>query len=293
MVRNRIQRGSLAVSSKVARSVSSLYLALAVAGLSCDANAVEDAVAATYALSFSDMRVSHHVDQDEPRPDLYVHVRRLDAGLEARRDASMRLRRELESRLDTHVGERSTLERRAGSGPALTPEQRERLDTLRLDVSGFCAGSGKICADCPAGLDFWTCARCAKCPELQLLEWHAPLTDDELQRRRELEGLISALGAQIVQIRTTASAMRSQLAGSSSTITTSSKSVRFADVPVINVHPGDEVVISVWDRDPFSSELYGRTTLVLDRQTLEGGSLVVRMGAVEHLRMGFLRADEN
>ena len=283
----------MAVSSKVVRLVSSLYLALAVAGLPCDANAVEDAVAATYALSFSDMRVSHHVNQDEPRPDLYVHVRRLDAELEARRDASKRLRRELEGRLNTLVGERRALERRAGSSPALTAEQRERLDTLRLDVSGFCVESGRICADCPADLDFWTCARCAKCPELQLLEWHAPLTDDELQRMQELEGLISALRAQIGQVRTTASAMGSQLAGSSGTVTTSGKSVRFAGVPVINVHPGDEVVISVWDRDPFASELYGRTTLVLDRQTLEGGSLIVRMDAVEHLHMGFLRADEN
>ncbi len=88
MVRNRIQRGSVALSSKVVRSVSSLYLALAVAGLSWDANAVEDAVATTYALSFSDMRVSHHVNQDEPRPDLYVHVRRLDA--EWRRDSMPR-----------------------------------------------------------------------------------------------------------------------------------------------------------------------------------------------------------
>ena len=293
MIRSRIQRGSPAVSSKVVRSVSSLYLALAVAGLSCDANAVEDAVAATYALSFSDMRVSHHVNQDEPRPDLVVRVRRLDAELEARLNASNRSQRELESRQDTLVGAHGTLERRAGSGLALTSEQRERLDTLRLDVSGFCAESGKICADCPEGLDFWTCARCAKCPELQLLEWHAPLTDDELLRMQELEGLISALSAQIAQVRTTASAMRSQLAGSSSKITTSSKSVRFAGVSVINVHPGDEVAISVWDVDPFFDELYGRTTLVLDRQTLEGGSLVVQTGAVEHLRMGFLRVDEN
>ena len=295
MVCNRIQRGStsMAVSSKVVRSVSSLYLALAVAGLPCDANAVEDAVAAMYALSFSDMKVSHHVNQDEPRPDLYVHVRRLDAELEARLDASNRRQRELRSRQRTLVGAHGALERRAGSGPALTFEQRERLDTLRLDVGGFCAESGKTCADCPEGLDFRTCASCAKCPELQLLEWHAPLTDDELQRLQELEGLISALGVQLAQVRTTESAMRSQLAGSSSTITTSGKSVRFGGVPVINVHPGDEVVIAVWDNDPFFDELYGRTTLVLDRQMLEGGSLVVQTGAVEHLRMGFLRVDEN
>ena len=61
----------------------------------------------------------------------------------------------------------------------------------------------------------------------------------------------------------------------------------FGDREVIKVYPGDEITVSVWDDDVFRDDLYGRTTVILDRATMEGGTLDVSMPNVEFVRLGF------
>ena len=81
--------------------------------------------------------------------------------------------------------------------------------------------------------------------------------------------------------------VRRLIRGSSATVETPGRRVDFGDREVIEVYPGDEITVSVWDDDVFRDDLCGRATVLLDRATLEGGTLDVSMPNVELVRLGF------
>jgi len=80
--------------------------------------------------------------------------------------------------------------------------------------------------------------------------------------------------------------------GSSEKVRTASRVVEFGGTDIIRVYPNDEIEVSVWDDDVRDDDLYGRATVVLDRATLEEGSLDVSMPNVRFVRLKF-RRDES
>jgi len=79
--------------------------------------------------------------------------------------------------------------------------------------------------------------------------------------------------------------------GASRQIETDRLIVDFGDQDVIRAHPGDRITVSVWDNDVFNDDLYGRTTVTLDRETLERGTLDVSMPNIRFVRLRFRRDD--
>ena len=259
-----------------------------------------------FVLSVRYMVLAHDVNTDDtvsPNPDLFVLIARTDpavAGdirlLEGAKDRLRSRYRDVKRRLDRLRTQQAESEVELEAAEPLTGVQVERLTTLLLDVGSMCMSSRSPCRGCPEKLDFDTCYACAKCPELQLLQWRkdqselvatAPLTEDELRLLNRLEEQASRLDGEVAAANQAATRLRRLIRGSSATVETPSRRVDFGDREVIKVYPGDEITVSVWDDDVFRDDLYGRATLILDRATLEGGTLDVSMPNVEFVRLRF------
>ena len=171
-----------------------------------------------------------------------------------------------------------------------------------MDVGYMCSKSERVCRDCPEEADFDTCYACAKCPELELLQWRKseserapvpPLTERQLGRLQDYEKELRTLAEEIAATGNEVASLRRLISGSSRKIETSSRQVDFGDRDVIRVHPDDEIKVSVWDDDVFNDDLYGRATVTLGRATLERGTLDVSMPPnLKFVRLKF-RRDES
>ena len=284
-----------------------------VLGISSHAAAVTDAMAwdgETYVLSVRDMEILHDVNTDDrwsPAPDLVVRIARTDpevsreiGRLEKANDRREARQRKAERARDELVDQREkSVARRV---EPLTETQMERLKALLAEVGYMCSKSQRVCRDCPGGAEFDTCYACAKCPELELLQWRKseservqvpPLTERQLRRLEDYEEEAGTLAEEIAATGREVASLRRLISGSSRKIETSSRLVDFGDRDVIRVYPDDEIKVSVWDDDVFNDDLYGRATVTLDRATLERGTLDVSIVPnIKFVRLKF-RRDES
>ena len=261
---------------------------------------------ATYVLSVGEMEMLQDVNTDDtwsPAPDLVVRISRTDPEVsreirrleiandrrEERRRKVGRARDELRKQRDESARERVA---------PLTERQAERLDTLLAKVGETCAKSRSVCRGCPGGADFDTCAVCAKCPELELLQWRKgeservpvpPLTDRQLRRLEDHEEEVRILDSEIDAVEKEVANLKRLLHGATREIETDRLTVDFRDEDVIRVYPEDKIRISVWDNDLFNDDLYGRAAVTLDRATLEHGTLDVSMPNIKFVRLRFRR----
>ena len=248
------------------RSAWGPLVCLAVGGVLPGADA-SDAVsqrAEPFVLSVRNMVLAHDVNTDDtmsPNPDLFVRIARTDpevAGeirrLEEVKDRLNSRYRDVKRRLDRLRTRQAESEVERETVEPLTGVQVERLTTLLLEVGSLCMSSRKPCRGCPEKLDFDTCYACAKCPELQLLQWKkdqselvatAPLTEDELRLLNRLEEEASRLDSEVAAKDQAATRLRRLIRGSSATVETPSRRVDFGDREVIKVYPGDEITVSV------------------------------------------------
>ena len=143
--------------------------------------------------------------------------------------------------------------------------------------------------------------RMREMPELKLLQWRKseservqvpPLTERQLRRLEDYEEEAGTLAEEIAATETQVASLRRLISGSSRKIETFSRLVDFGDRDVIKVYPGDKITVSVWDDDVFNDDLYGRATVILDRATLEAGTLDVSMPNITFVRLKF-RRDES
>ncbi len=283
-----------------------------VLGISSHTAAATDAMAwdgETYVLSVRDMEILHDVNTDDrwsPAPDLVVRIARTDpevsreiGRLEKTNDRRESRQRKVERARDELVDQREKSAARRVE--PLTETQMERLKALLAEVGYMCSKSQRVCRDCPGGAEFDTCYACAKCPELELLQWRKseservqvpPLTERQLRRLEDYEEEAGTLAEEIAATGREVASLRRLIFGSSRKIETSSRLVDFGDRDVIRVYPNDKINVSVWDDDVFNDDLYGRATAILDRATLEAGTLDVSMRNIRFVRLKF-RRDES
>ncbi len=283
-----------------------------VLGISSHTAAATDAMAwdgETYVLSVRDMEILHDVNTDDrwsPAPDLVVRIARTDpevsreiGRLEKANDRRESRQRKVERARDELVDQREKSAARRVE--PLTETQMERLKALLAEVGYMCSKSQRVCRDCPGGAEFDTCYACAKCPELELLQWRKseservqvpPLTERQLRRLEDYEEEAGTLAEEIAATGREVASLRRLIFGSSRKIETSSRLVDFGDRDVIRVYPNDKINVSVWDDDVFNDDLYGRATAILDRATLEAGTLDVSMRNIRFVRLKF-RRDES
>ena len=298
------------------RNLGNLWLTLTkgclVLGISSHAAAATDAMAwdgATYVLTVRDMEILHDVNTDDrwsPAPDLIVRIARTDPEVsrEIRRLGKVN-GRQLSRHRKVERARDDLLEQREDSAAErvepLTETQTERLKTLLLEAGYRCLKSQRSCRRCPEEGDFDTCYACAKCPEIELLQWRKseservpapPLTESQQRRLEDYEEEARTLAEEIAATKTQVANLRRLISGSSRKIETSSRLVDFGDRAVIRVYPDDKIKVSVWDDDVFNDDLYGRATVTLDRATLEHGTFDVKMRNIKFVRLKF-RRDES
>ena len=122
--------------------------------------------------------------------------------------------------------------------------------------------------------------------------WNPPLTERQLRRLENYEEEARTLTEEIEAPERQVANLRRLIFGSSAKIETSSHIVDFGDRAVIKVYRDDKIKDSVWDDDVFNDDLYGRATVILDRATLEAGTLDVSMPNIKFVRLKF-RRDES
>ena len=260
----------------------------------------------TYVLSVGEMEILHDVNTDDtwsPAPDLVVRISRTDTEVsrEIRRLEFANERREERRRKIKPARDELRKQREESARERvepLTEEQAERLSTLLAEVGDTCAKSGTVCRSCPGGQDFQTCEACAKCPELELLQWRKseservpvpPLTERQLRRLENYEEEARTLDKETEAADKEVANLKRLIYGATREIETDRLIVDFRDRDVIRVHPGDRISVSVWDNDVFSDDLYGRAAVTLDRETLEHGTLDVSMPNIRFVRLRFRR----
>lgn len=262
----------------------------------------------TYMLSVGEMEILQDINTDDswsPAPDLVVRIARTDPEVsrEIRRLEIANGRREERRRKVKPAGDELRKQREESARERVEPltgRQAELLSSLLADVGDICAKSLAFCGGCPGEPDFDTCHACAKCPELELLQWWKreservpvpPLTERQLQRLENYEEEVLTLDKEIQATKKKVANLRRLIFSASREIETGRLIVDFRGQDVIRVHPGDRVSVSVWDNDVFNDDLYGRATVTLDRAMLEQGTLDVSMPNIKFVRLRF-RWDE-
>ncbi len=261
----------------------------------------------TYVLSVGEMEILHDVNMDDtwsPAPDLVVRVSRYDPAVSreihrlelANKGREERRRKVAPARDELRQQQRESARERV---EPLTEQQAERLYLLLAEVGDICGKSRSVCRGCPEGADFETCHACAKCPQLELLQWRKseservpvpPLTEGQLRRLENLEEEAMMLDGEIGTTKEEVANLKRLIHGASREIETDRLIVDFTGRDVIRVHPDDELTISVWDDDVFNDDLYGQTIVTLDRTTLEHGTLDVSMlPNIKFVRLRFRR----
>lgn len=262
----------------------------------------------TYVLSVGEMEILQDINTDDswsPAPDLVVRISRTDPEVsrEIRRlEIANERRKERRQKVKPARDELRELREESARERVepLTGQQTERLNTLLAEVGDTCVKSPDVCRDCPEGADFDTCKVCAKCPEVELLQWRKseservlvpPLTERQLRRLEDYEDEMRTLDKEIQATDKDVKNLKRLIHGTSREIETPRLVVDFRDEDVIRVHPGDRIRISVWDNDLFNDDLYGKATVTLDRATLEHGTLDVSMPNIKFVRLRFRREE--
>ncbi len=257
---------------------------------------------APYILSVGVMRVRKHRQDSSSDPDPFVQVRRHVPEIQGAMDWLGGRVAELAEEQAAVVAELEVLEARdtaskVAVGDPLSDTQLARLRELDAEVSHSCAVyTETACAACSPFDERDPCPRCAMCRELEYLTERKaesevvpgdPLTESESVRLTALTANLGTLQQERAEAQEEQARLDALLSARTRKVETSSPVVNFGDREILTVYEGDELDVEVWDADVLYDDLYGRTTVVLDRRTLEEGVLRARMTDVEYVELKF------
>ena len=257
---------------------------------------------APHVLSVGAMRVRKHRRDSNSDPDPFVRVRRHVPEIQGALDWLGGRVAELAEEHAAIVAEVEVLEAKDAAskvavGDALSDTQLARLRQLETEVSHSCViYTETACAACSPFDERDPCPRCAKCRELEYLTERKtesevvpgePLTESESVRLAALTAKRGALQKERADAQKEQARLDALLSGRTRKVETSSPVVNFGDREILTVYEGDELDVEVWDEDFMYNDLYGRTTVILDRRTLEKGVLRTRMTNVEYVELKF------
>ena len=179
-------------------------------------------------------------------------------------------------------------------GEPLSPTQAGRLAELAQDSGDACDDpwSRASCTMCSRYDERPECAQCEACNELSfLLEKKSaseivpgpPLTAEERERLQELEGAVASIASDRQETEEETQRLWEAITGDTHTITTPGYVLDFGYRPIQAVLPGDEVWITVYDRDIGADDLYGSASLRIGDAMLRGGDVELAMPNVESL----------
>ena len=110
-------------------------------------------------------------------------------------------------------------------------------------------------------------------------------TETVEERIRDAEAKLDELTAAVRELRQLVS-------GRTPTLSRQGTSILFNDWPMpFRVYEGDNIELSVGERDPLQDDLLGRTGFVVDAVMLDTGHLELRTGWVQSLSLGFVPCD--
>lgn len=242
---------------------------------------------------------NHAGDDFLSEPDIFVQVQRRDSDvLQSIRFAEERVA-VLDGRLRAFQEELRPLrvkqrESEATPGEPLSPTQAARLDELSRDPGDVCADPSirASCNMCSRYDERPMCVECEACNELHFLREKKAasvivpgpaLTPEERERLQELEGAAARVESERREAQREIRRLRDAITGFTHTITTPGYILDFGYRPIQAVLPGDDVWISVYDRDTDANDLYGTAALRIGDELLRGDDMELAMPNVESL----------
>ncbi len=229
-----------------------------------------------YFVSIGRVALDNHAGGDLfSEPDVYVQVQRRDPlVLEAMRREEDRLsvlnarKKALEKEMESLQARKRKSE--VVPGEPLSPTRLRRLAELTRTTEGVCEGllADDACRKCERYDERQVCRECEACKELRFLLKKkaesevvpgAALDPKEWERLRELEALVERLAKDIGDTRSTASRLRKKITAKTHTVTTPGLRLDYGFRSILEVFPGDELWVSVYDEDVGEDDLYGST----------------------------------
>ncbi len=179
-------------------------------------------------------------------------------------------------------------------GEPLSATRAARLDELFRDLGDVCDDSSRraTCNTCSRYDERPVCAECEACDELRFLQEKKAaseivpgpaLTPQERQRLQELEGTSARIASDQQKTELEKKRLWDSITGETHTITTPGYILDFEGRVIQEVFPGDEVWISVYDRDMGKDDPYGSTSLRIGDVAMGGGDVELTMPNVESL----------
>lgn len=223
-------------------------------------------------------------------PDIFVQVRRHDPEIERTLD---RLRREVSAVSAESSAASTGLARlkkkdaasRIVPGEPLTQEQQARIEELQDESGDSCGSTVSSSSD----------ARCRELINLVKRKTQSELVPGEPLTKAE-SALLASRPARIASLNEERRKKESEVRRLDDLLTGSTyrmrdvthKNLNFSNVPLVTVHPGDELAIQVWDNDVLESDLRGNGSVTLTLSVLADGEMRVRMGPhVDYVELGF------
>lgn len=226
---------------------------------------------------------NHAGDDFLSHPDIYVQVQRRDpVVLEAIRRAEDKIS-VLKGRKRVAEAELTPLRAKKKRskivpGDPLSPARLRRLAELTRTTEGKCDGvfASNVCGKCAPYDERPLCRQCEDCKELRFLlkkkaeseRIPGPALDaPEADRLKELEKSVKEFVNDLRETHGTVRKLRKSITGKTHTVTTPGLVVDYGMRPVLEISPGDELWISVYDEDVGSDDLYGSTVYRVPKTT--------------------------
>ena len=237
-----------------------------------------------YFVSIGRVVLRNHAGDDLlSHPDIYVQIQRRDpVVLEAIRRAEDKIpvlkgrRRVAEVELKPLRAKKKRSE--IVPGEPLSPARLRRLAELTRTTGDKCDGlfASNVCGKCTPYDERALCHQCDACKELRfLLEKKAesekvpgPALDPlEADRLKELEKSVKQFVNELRKTHGTVRKLRESITAKTHTVTTPGFVLNYGMRPILEVLPGDELWISVYDEDVGADDLYGSTVYRVPKTT--------------------------
>ena len=254
------------------------------------ASAQESRTGGSHFVSVGEVRLGNLRGDYGSGPDIYVRVRRHDPEIDETLDRLGREVSALSAESKTASAELSRLKQKDAAsrivpGAPLTKEQSRRLKELQDELGDSCGSTPSRSPD-------------AKCRELSYLVERnrqsklvagEPLTETEFGLLVSLPPKIEGLDTERRKKGSEVKRLNDLLTGSTYRMRdVTHRNLHFSNVPLVAVHPGDELAVQVWDNDVVDPDLRGNAWVTLTRSILAKGEMRVRMGPnVEYVMLGF------
>ena len=263
-----------------------------------------------YFVSIGRVALDNHAGDDLlSEPDIYVQVQRRDpVVLDAIRREEERLsvlnarRRALEKEMESLQAKKRQSE--VVPGEPLSPTRLRRLAELTRVTEGACDGplADNACRKCERYDERQVCRQCEACKELRfLLEKKAEsevvpgaaLDSMERERLRELEALVKRLAKDMGDTRSTARRLRKKITAKTHTVTTPGFHLDYGFRSILEVFPGDELWVSVYDEDLGEDDLYGSTVFRVPKGPMTQQEVELSMPNVRSVILRLGRENES